>query len=303
MTLYDVVIAGGGAAGLSAALVLGRCRRNVLVCDDGHPRNEASHAVHCLIGNEGVPPGELLAKGRRELRAYGHVALRDDKLVSIAREQTEFTVTCASGFSAVARKVLLTTGLKDEVPQIDGIDGLYGRTVHHCPYCDGYESSDKPIAVYGKGDKAAGLALMMKQWSPDVVLCTDGESDISSDMRSRLEEHSIEIYGDKILKLEGNNDGDLQRIRLADGSAVDRAAMFFTTSCAQRSDLWNTLGCKRDEKGGIIRHPETEESSVPGVYVAGDASRDVLLVAVAIAEGAKAAVAINRALLKDQGLG
>jgi thioredoxin reductase len=259
--------------------------------------------VHCLLGNEGISPVQLLAKGRQELSAYGHVALHDDKLVSIERGQTEFAVTCASGFRAGARKVLLTTGLQDEVPRIDGIEGLYGRTVHHCPYCDGYESSDKPIAVYGKGDKGAGFALMMKQWSADVILCTDGESHISSEKRSRLEEHGIEIYGGKIVKLEGDSDGHLLRIRLMDGKAVDRAAMFFTTRCRQRSDLWQKLGCKRDEKGGIISDPITEESSVPGVYVAGDASRDVLLVAVAIAEGAKAAVAINRALLRDEGLG
>jgi len=303
MTLCDIVIVGGGAAGLSAALVAGRCRRSVLLCDDGHPRNEASHAVHCLLGNEGMPPIELLAKGRKELHAFGHVALREDKVVSIQPKQTQFTVTCASGFTAVARKVLLTTGLQDEVPQIDGIKSLYGHTVHHCPYCDGYESSDKPIAIYGKGDKGAGLALMMKQWSFDVVLCTDGKPDISSEMWSRLEERGIEIYCEKIVKLEGNNEGHLQRICFADGTALDRAAMFFTTSCVQRSDLSQMLGCRRDEKGGIITDPETEESSVRGVYVAGDASRDVLLVAVAIAEGAKAAVAINRALLKDDGLG
>lgn len=145
------------------------------------------------------------------MRAYGHIALHNDKLVSIERKQREFTVTCASGFEAAARKVLLTTGLRDEVPRIDGIDGLYGRTFHHCPYCDGYESSDKPIAVYGKGDKG-GLALMMKQWSPDVILCTDGEPDISSEMRSRLGEHRIEIYGEKMVRLEGDNDGHLQRI-------------------------------------------------------------------------------------------
>jgi thioredoxin reductase len=303
MILYDVVIAGGGAAGLSAALVVGRCRRSVLLCDDGHPRNEASHAVHCLLGAEGMPPIELLAKGRKELQAFGHVALREDKVVSIEPKQTQFTVTCASGFTAAARKVLLTTGLQDEVPQIDGIESLYGHTVHHCPYCDGYESSDKPIAIYGKGDKGAGLALMMKQWSFDVVLCTDGEPDISSEMRSRIEEHGIEIYGEKIIKLEGDNEGRLQRICFQDGLVLDRAAMFFTTGCTQRSDLSQVLGCRRDEKGGIITDPETEESSVPGVYVAGDASRDVLLVAVAIAEGAKAAVAINRALLKNDGLG
>ena len=112
MTLCDIVIVGGGAAGLSAALVAGRCRRSVLLCDDGHPRNEASHAVHCLLGNEGMPPIELLAKGRKELHAFGHVALREDKVVSIQPKQTQFTVTCASGFTAVARKVLLTTGLQ-----------------------------------------------------------------------------------------------------------------------------------------------------------------------------------------------
>jgi thioredoxin reductase len=247
-------------------------------------------------------PIELLAKGRNELNAFGHVVLREEKVVSIEPKQKQFTVTCASGFTAVARKVLLTTGLQDEVPRIDGIESLYGHTVHHCPYCDGYESSDKPIAIYGKGDKGAGLALMMKQWSFDVVLCTDGEPDISPEMRSRLDGHGIEIYGEKIVKLEGDSEGHLQRIRFEDGIALDRAAMFFTTSCAQRSDLSQMLGCRRDEKGGIITDPETEESSVSGVYIAGDASRDMLLVAVAIAEGAKAAVAINRALLKDDGL-
>jgi thioredoxin reductase len=300
--LYDVIIAGGGAAGLSAALVLGRCRRSVLVCDEGHPRNAASRAAHCLLGNEEIAPRELLAKGRRELRAYRHVTLRDDKVMSIRREKTDFTVTCGSGFIAAAPKVLLTTGLKDDVPDIDGIEKLYGRSVHHCPYCDGYENSGKPIAVYGIGDKGAGLALMMKQWSSDVALCTDGEPGISSEMCSRLEKHGIEVFPEKIVKLEGDDDGHLHRILFKDGEAIDRAAMFFTTGCAQRSDLWQTLGCKRDEKGGIISDPITEESSVPGVYVAGDASRDVLLVAVAIAEGAKAAVAINRALLKDDGL-
>jgi thioredoxin reductase len=259
--------------------------------------------VHCLLGNEGTPPADLLTKGRKELQAFSQVALREDKVISIEPWQAQFTITCASGFTAAARKVLLATGLQDDVPEIDGIEGLYGHTVHHCPYCDGYESSDKAIAVYGKGDKGAGLALMMKQWSSDVVLCSDGDLDISSEMRGRLAQQEIEIYGEKIIKLEGDKDGQLQRIRFNDGIALDRATMFFTTSCAQRSDLSQMLGCSRDEKGSIITDPETEESSVPGVYVAGDASRDVLLVAVAIAEGAKAAVAINRALLKDDGLG
>jgi thioredoxin reductase len=202
-----------------------------------------------------------------------------------------------------ARKVLLTTGLTDEVPQIEGIEQLYGRSVHHCPYCDGFEHRDQPLAVYGAGDKGAGLALMMKQWSSDVILCTDGASDVSSTMQSRLKQHDIAIWAQRIARLEGTEDGVLQRIHLQGGNVLDRTAIFFTTGCQQTSDLSAALGCARDKKGGIVTDPVTEESSVRGVYVAGDASRDVLLVAVAIAEGAKAGVAINRALLQEDGLG
>jgi thioredoxin reductase len=210
---------------------------------------------------------------------------------------------CADGLKLTARKILLTTGLTDDVPQIEGIKRLYGRSVHHCPYCDGFEHRDQPIAVYGTGDKGAGLALMMKQWSSDVILCTDGPPQISSGMQVRLEQQGISVCSEPIERLEGTEDGCLSDICLRNGETLKRTAMFFTTGCQQSSDLPAALGCARDEKGDILTAPITEESSVPGVYVAGDASRDVLLVAVAIAEGAKAAVAINRALLKEDGLG
>jgi thioredoxin reductase len=300
---YDVIIVGGGPAGLSAALVLGRCRRRVLICDDGHPRNAVSSSAHCLMGNEGIAPTNLLTRGRKELREYEDVVLHDDKVLSISKVKGGFGVTCMGGLTAAARKVLLTTGLKDQLPQIDGIERLYGRTVHHCPYCDGFEHRDQPLAVYGQGDKGGGLALMMKQWSDDVVLCTDGCSALSPGLQARLDQYRIAVRRERIAKLEGDGEGNLRRICFADGSVMNRTALFFTTGCSQGSDLGDRLGCRRDEKGGIISDPITEESSVAGVYVAGDASRDVLLVAVAIAEGAKAAVAINRALLKDEGLG
>jgi thioredoxin reductase len=184
------------------------------------------------------------------------------------------------------------------VPQLKGVEPLYGRSVHHCPYCDGFEHCDQPLAVYGAGDKGAGLALMMKLWSSDVVLCTDGKGEISATMQERL----LVVHNESILQLEGTEHGYLHTIRLQSGQALKRSAMFFTTGCVQSSDLSASLGCIRDEKGGIIGRRLTEESSVDGVYVAGDASRDVLLVAVAIAEGAKAGVAINRALLIEDGL-
>jgi thioredoxin reductase len=197
--------------------------------------------------------------------------------------------------------VLLATGLIDEVPDLAGIDDLYGRTVHHCLYCDGFEHSGEPIAAYGAGDKGAGLALMMTQWSPDVILCTGGEAEVTPPMAQRLAERGINIFPHRIVGLEGDG-GWLKRIRFQSGIAIERSALFFTTGCHQKSDLSKILGCRRDEKGGVITDPLTEETSVPGVYVAGDVSRDVLLVVVAAAEGAKAGVAINHALLREDGV-
>jgi thioredoxin reductase len=301
--VYDVIIVGGGAAGLSAALVLGRCRRHVLLCDDGKPRNAASQAIHGLLGHEGLPPSELLTKGRQELTQYSSVATRDGQVTGITPSGDRYVVTFEDGSTTIARKILLATGLVDQLPKIDGIDRFYGRSVHHCPYCDGFEHRDQPIAVYGAGDKGGGLALMMKQWSRDVILCLDGLQPVSPDMQARLDQHEIAVFSEKIARLEGAEDGCLQSIHLQDGTVLKRGAMFFTTSCAQHSDLWASVGCTRDEKGGIITDPITEETVAAGVYVAGDASRDVLLVAVAIAEGAKAGVAINRSLLRDDGLG
>jgi thioredoxin reductase len=301
--IQDVAIVGAGAAGLSAALVLGRCRRSVFLFDAGRPRNRASRAVHCLLGQEGTPPAELLAKGRSELARYPTVKGVPDPITEITPLGGRFLVASAGGGTVNVRRVLLATGVTDEIPQIDGIDTLYGRSVHHCPYCDGFEHRDQAIAVYGTGDTGAGLALMMKQWSRDVMLFTGGASPISADLLDRLEQQAIEVRTEPISRLEGTGDGALRRIHLQNGEAVARTAMFFTTGCRQGSDLSTKLGCARDEKGGIVTDPVTEESSVKGVYVAGDASREVLLVAVAIAEGAKAGVAINRALLKEEGLG
>ena len=164
--------------------------------------------------------------------------------------------------------------------------------MHHCLYCDGFEYAGKPVAAYGKGDKGADLAVMMKHWMSDVVACSDG-TEVSAKAIRRLEEYNIPLRSEPIRSLEGA-DGELTKIVFESGPELSRDGLFFATGCHQASDLSKVLGCKRNEKGGVVIDPETEESSVPGVYVAGDVSRDVLLVAVAIGEGAQAAVTIKR---------
>ena len=301
METYDVLIVGAGPAGLSAALVPGRSRRSVLLCGSGEGRNHASHGIHGLLAHEGQLPADFIAAADKDLTRYPTLHQRHSEVVAIRPTYDGFTFSCADGSGGTAQKVLLATGLRDELPSIPRVETFYGCSVHHCLYCDGFEYADRPIAAFGAADKGGGLALMMRQWSSDVVLCTGGAAPVSAEMLKRLAAHGVRILDAPITALEGEC-SVLRRIRFADGSHIDRDALFFATGCHQKSNLWRALGCVRDEKGGILTDAMTEETSVPGVYVAGDVSRDVLLIAVALAEGAKAAVAINRALLSEDGL-
>jgi thioredoxin reductase len=212
----------------------------------------------------------------------------------------EFQFSCDDGTSGTASKILLATGIVDEIPELPGIEALYGISVHHCLYCDGFEYLGKAVAAYGRGDKGAELAVMMKHWMSDVIVCSDG-TEISAGMSRKLKDHGIPLRNEAIMSLQGSQ-GLLTNISFRSGPDLACAGLFFSTGCHQASSLSQRLGCKRDEKGGVLMDPKTEETSVPGIYVAGDVSRDVLLVAVAIGEGAKAAVAINKAFLRRDGL-
>ena len=298
MTL-DVLIVGGGPAGLSAALVLGRCYRKVLVCDDGRPRNKFSQAIHGLLGWEGSPPSALLEAARSEFSKYPTVESRRTRVIDIRPIDNAFNFRCEDGTQGTASNVLLATGIVDELPPLAGIEQLYGVSVHHCLYCDGFEYRGRPVAAYGKGDKGADLAIMMKHWVSDVVVCSDG-SEISQAAARKLGERGISLRAEPIKSLEGG-EGQLTEIIFERGPPLPRAALFFATGCHQASDLSKRLGCERDKKGGVVTDLETEETSVPGVYVAGDVSRDVLMVSIAIAEGAKTAVAINKSFLRRDG--
>ena len=297
MDRFDAVIVGAGPAGLSAALILGRCRRRVLVCDAGHPRNAVSHALHGFLTRDGIEPAELRRVGREQLRRYPSVEVRDIEVVDGKCETHGFAVTFSDGTTLSCRKLLLATGVVDLLPQIAGFQAFYGRSVFHCPYCDGWEVRDQPLAIYGSGEHGTGLALELTAWSADLVLCTDGGARPTGHDADRLKGHGIGLREEPIARLEGR-DGILERIVFTTGDVLERRAMFFSTGEHQGSDLAARLGCAFTAKGAV-QTGEYEITNVSGLYVAGDASRFVQLAIVAAAEGAAAAFAMNTAMLKE----
>jgi thioredoxin reductase len=292
----DVIIVGGGPAGLSAALVLGRCRRRAIVFDAGHPRNEASRALHGYLTRDGISPADFLKIGREQLAPYDTIELRHVNVVDVARGDRRFTATVEGGEQISARMLLLATGLVDELPQIKEFLRFYGVTAHTCPYCDGWEHRDQPLAVVGDDKEAADLALELLLWSKDVVLCTNGAPECGRDVLNPMERNGVRIIDAPIARLDGTG-SKLERIHFRDGTQIARTALFFSPGQHQRSHLAEQLGCEFCEDG-CIQCGENAATSVPGVYAAGNASRGVQLVIAAAAEGMQAAFAINTALLE-----
>lgn len=300
---FDAIIVGGGPAGLNAALVLGRCLRKVLLFDDGKPRNAVSHSLHGFISRDGIPPAHFRAIAREELAKYTSVSVDERRIVDAARMDGGFAVTTSDGCTYFSRKLLLAAGVVDKLPEQPGFRELYGVGLFHCPYCDGWEMRNQPLAVYGKGDeKGGGLALEMTHWSRDTVLCTDGPSELSDDYRRRLVSNGVMVREEKIVSLEIIKSVPYQAvfdIVFEGGPHLRRSAMFFNTGRHQSTDIAARLGCEAYSEKGCNVDNDQQMTSLPGLYVAGDASRDVLQVIVAAAEGAQAAIGINTALLRE----
>ena len=294
MDRYEVIIVGAGPAGLSAALLLGRCRRTTLVIDSGTQRNRASRALHGFLTRDGIAPSDFLALGRQELEAYESVRLIDATVVDARRLDDGFSVAIDGGKEADCRMLLLATGVSDVVPHVPGLAACYGRSVFHCPYCDGWEQRDRRLAAYGRD--AFGLALELRQWSNDVMLFTDGTGALPEKVEAKLGRSGVTIRYERVIRCECE-EGVLRSLVLDDGSHVARDALFFKASAGQQSDLARRLGCEMTEDG-LVKTGRFEITRVPGLFVAGDASRNVHLSIVAAAEGAQAAFAINTELLK-----
>lgn len=293
----EVAIVGGGPAGLSAGLVLGRARRHVLICDSGHYRNEASDALHCYLGFDGVSPRRFREIADSQLDPYGSVRRTEKCVTAACRAGRKFELTFDDGTKARANKLLVATGVIDELPAIDGIEEFYGHSIHVCPYCDGWEHRDATVMVYGEGKKGVELARLLRQWTKNLLLCPGGPAKLDDGDKAVLSKFGVSVCEKVPVKLEGRK-GKLQYIVFDDGSSLPCDALFFSTGQHHRSRLLQELGCAFDPDGGVTC-AENCTTSVPGVYVAGDASRDVQLIIIAAAEGARAAFAINNALVEE----
>lgn len=285
--IYDCIIVGGGAAGLSAALVLGRARRKVLVCDRGNPRNAPAHESHGFFTRDGTNPLELLNIGREQLKPYRSVEFQTIEVKEIKKSGERFEVVFDDEITLISRKILLAFGVKDEFPAIGNFEQFWGESVFHCPFCHGYEVRDEPLAVVGNGEIGVLKVALLKCWSRDLVLCTNGKADLSGEQRQLLAKHNVEIREEKIIRFEGTK-GKLEMIIFETGENLARQGMLIHLEQHPHSDLAEKLGCELTATGHI-KVDNFSETSVKGVYAAGDITSMMQSIAVAVAQGSVAA--------------
>jgi len=297
MGQFDVVIVGGGAAGLSAALVLSRARRSVAVIDGGEPRNAPAREMRGFLSRDGLPPRELLEIGRREVTAYGGAVIANTVVNVVAVRANELEVFLADGTALRARRLLLATGLRDEFPDIIGARERWGRDLLHCPYCHGWEVRDQPIAVLGGTPGAVEHALLVSQWSSDVAFFPHTDS-LTDDDREQLVARRIDVVEGVVHRLVVVDD-QLRGVGLSDGRLIERQAVFVRPRFVPSNHLAETLGCAFDPRGWVIAD-STGRTSVPGVWVAGNAVNPRAQVITAAGEGSAAAIAINTDLVNEE---
>ena len=290
---YDVVVVGGGAAGLSAALVLGRARRRVAVVDSGAPRNAPAEHMHGYLSRDGMSPSDLLAVGRDEAAGYG-VDFISGHVHSI---DPGFSVHLADGAVLEARRLLIATGATDELPPVPGLRERWGKDFLHCPYCHGWEVRDQPLGILGTNAASVEHAHLIRQWSADLIFFTHTH-DLNAAEREQLESGGIRIVDGEVRGIVVEGDG-LTGVMLGDGRTVDRAALFIRPEIRPRLDhLLEHLECETDELG-FVRVDHVGRTSMPGVWSAGNVANPRAQVITAAGEGSAAAISINADLVAE----
>lgn len=297
--IMDCAVIGGGPAGLNAALVLGRSRRKTVLFDDNKPRNAVTSESHGFMTRDGIDPQELKSIAQEELGKYPDVKIEKQRVLAVEKKEGLFEVKAVDGKVFLAKKLILATGFKEVLPDLESVREFYGKSLFSCPFCDGWEMRDRPLAVISENENALHLVKVASNWTDDLIFCTNGKASLSADERHMLESNGIQVYAEKIARLVGNH-GVLEKIEFESGAAVRREGGFITPEWVQASDICAALGCKRNALGGI----ETDgmkRTNVEGVFACGDtlmtgASQLIM----AAADGSMAAIGVNAALIEEK---
>ena len=293
--MVDVLIVGGSVAGLSAATYLGRMRRQVVVVDGGNPCNRFLFVLFWFLSRDGVDPAELLQIARAQLARYTTVTLQTGLVTAIQPQAAGFTATLADGTTVATHKVLLAMGLQDHLPPLANVEQFWGRSAFHCPYCDGWEARDQPLAIQGNGEGALHRAKLLLNLTDDLVICTDGPATFSEAEWQFLQARQVRVIESPLIGLAGEGE-QLHTLHFADGSTLARHAIFLNLRTSQHTDLAATLGCEIDAMG-FVKVDAQARTNVAGAYAAGDMTTQGRAVIFAAAQGAMAGIALSRELL------
>ncbi|WP_124115541.1 NAD(P)/FAD-dependent oxidoreductase [Paenibacillus xylanexedens] len=292
--LLDVLIIGGGPAGLNAALVLGRARKNVVVIDDETPRNWVTRETHGFVTRDGASPREFRKAAKEQIAAYPSVQFASDTATAITGNDGDFVIKTTQGASYRTKKILFAVGKKDLPLDINGLTEIYGKSAFVCPYCDGWELRDQSLVIIVSGDKALHMAKVISGWTERYTICTNGSDSLTDEQREELKQHHVTVFDAPIQSIN-SEEGMVQQVVLNDGTAIPCTGVFFQPKLFTGSELPKAIGCEITESGTVIVDA-TGKTSVAGVYSAGDAASELYQAITAASLGALTAVSINNEL-------
>ncbi|MDQ0427534.1 thioredoxin reductase [Planomicrobium stackebrandtii] len=297
--ILDCAVIGGGPAGLNASLVLGRARKKTVLFDDNKPRNAVTSEAHGFITRDGINPQELKRIAQEELANYPDVKIERQRVFRVSKEHELFRIETENGELFKAKKLILATGFKEVLPDIDRLEEFYGSSLFSCPFCDGWELRDQPLAVIAEIPGAFHMAKVASNWTDDLVFCTNGKQILSEDEKKILEMNGIGVNEKKIQTLIGEN-GALEGIEFEDGEILSRTGGFVASQWVQPSAIGSLLGCKLNERGGI-EADRFQRTNVTGVFACGDTLMGgPSQLIIAAAEGSMAGIGVNGELLEER---
>ncbi|MFC7684479.1 NAD(P)/FAD-dependent oxidoreductase [Ureibacillus sp. GCM10028918] len=268
--MLDCVVVGGGPSGLNASLVLARARKNIILFDEDKPRNAVTSESHGFITRDGIKPSEFKRLAKEDLMKYPNLTIQNQRVVHIKKWKQSFSIYTKSGHVYESRKVILSTGLKDVLPSIDGVHDFYGTSLFSCPFCDGWELKDLPLVLISDNPSAFHKVKLIFNWSKDLIICTNGKQIFSIEQQELLSKNNIKVIEEEILSLQGEA-GQLKTIRFTNGKELERSGGFVSAALKQASTIAESLGCKQHKNGGIVID-NMGRTSIQGVYASGDIS-------------------------------